>query len=131
MSDPVNDRDKLKQQLDSIGTRYITRTLGEMDRLKEISQQALNGGAAAAFKDVEHLAHKIHGSGAMFGFDRLSQCAGEVEHIAGFLAKGEGPDEYKTLSPETLCEKLREGVARLDESARAAARERGITVNAS
>ena len=130
MSDSLSDQDKLKQQLDSIGVRYITRTLGEMARLKELSQQALNG-SPAAFKDVEHLAHKIHGSGAMFGFDRLSECAGEVEHVAGFLAKGEGPDEYKSLSADALREKLRNGVVRLDESARAAARERGIAVNAS
>lgn len=130
MSDPSDDQNKLRQQLDSIGVRYITRTLGEMSRLKELSQQALNG-SPAAFKDVEHLAHKIHGSGAMFGFDRLSECAGEVEHIAGFLAKGEGPDEYKSLSPEALREQLRDGVTRLDESARVAAQERGIAVNAS
>lgn len=126
----MSDENKLKQQLDSIGARYIARTLGEMTRLKEISQQALNG-SPAAFKDVEHLAHKIHGSGAMFGFDRLSECAGEVEHLAGFLAKGEGPEEYKTLGADVLREKLRDGVARLDELARAAAEERGIALNAS
>lgn len=130
MSDAPSNQDKLKQQLDSIGTRYITRTLGEMDRLKETSQLALNG-SPAAFKDVEHLAHKIHGSGAMFGFDRLSDCAGEVERLAGFLVKGEGPEEYRTLSADALREKLRAGVARLDELARAAAQERGIAVNGS
>src|SRR5262245_59434715 len=123
----MSDADKLKQQLDSIGARYITRTLGEMERLKELAQQALNG-APAAFKDVEHLAHKIHGSGAMFGFDRLSECAGEIEHLAGFLVKGEGPEEYQRLSAQTLHEKLRDGVARLDEYTRTAAQERGIAV---
>ena len=129
MSDATGSQDKLKQQLDSIGARYIARTLGEMDRLKEVSQQALNG-SPAAFKDVEHLAHKIHGSGAMFGFDRLSECAGEVEHIAGFLVKGEGPDEYKSLGVDALRDKLRDRVARLEQLARAAAQERGIAVNA-
>jgi HPt (histidine-containing phosphotransfer) domain-containing protein len=130
MNDGTSSQDKLKQQLDTIGARYIARTLGEMDSLKDTAQQALNG-SPSAFKDVEHLAHKIHGSGAMFGFDRLSECAGEVEHIAGFLVKGEGPDEYKALGAEALREKLRAGVARLDELARAAAQERGIAVNAS
>jgi HPt (histidine-containing phosphotransfer) domain-containing protein len=124
----MSDTDELKQKLNSIGDRYIARTLGEMDRLNEMSQQALSG-SSASFKDVERLAHKIHGSGAMFGFDRLSECAGEVEHIAGFLMNGEGPDEYRTLSAETLREKLRDAVARLDEFARAAAQERGIAVN--
>jgi HPt (histidine-containing phosphotransfer) domain-containing protein len=126
----MSDADELKQKLNSIGDRYIARTLGEMARLTEMSQQALSG-ASASFKDVEHLAHKIHGSGAMFGFDSLSECAGEVEHIAGFLVNGEGPDEYRTLSADTLREKLRAAVARLDEFARAAAQERGIAVNAS
>jgi HPt (histidine-containing phosphotransfer) domain-containing protein len=130
MSDATSSQDKLKKQLDSIGARYIARTLGEMGGLKETSRQALNG-SPAAFKDVEQLAHKIHGSGAMFGFDRLSECAGEVERIAGFLAKGEGPDEYKALGVDALREKLRDGVARLDELARVAAQERGIAVNAS
>lgn len=130
MSDPSEVQNKLRQQLDGIGVRYIIRTLGEMERLKELSQQALNG-SSACFRDVEHLAHKIHGSGAMFGFEHLSECAGEVEHLAGFLAKGEGPEEYKSLSAEALRQKLRDGVVRLDESARASAQERGIGGNAS
>ena len=126
----MSDEERLRQQMASIGVRYLGRTLGELQRMRELLQAALNG-TPALFKDLEHLAHKIHGSGAMFGFDALSDRAGEIEHIAGFLAKGEGPDEYKSMSESDLHQRLREGVAQLTESTHKAARERGIDINAS
>jgi HPt (histidine-containing phosphotransfer) domain-containing protein len=126
----VNEQEKLKQQMAQIGSRYIGRTFGELQRMQELLQQAL-GGSPAMMKDLEHLAHKIHGSGAMFGFDRVSDQAGEIEHIAGFLQRGQGPEHYQRLSEQELHARLREGVVKLYEITRLAAIERGIDVNAS
>jgi HPt (histidine-containing phosphotransfer) domain-containing protein len=130
----MNDEDRLKQQMAQIGTRYLGRTLGEMQRMHELLQSALNG-SPAMMKDLEHLAHKIHGSGAMFGFDLVSDHAAQIEHLAGFLHKGEGPEHFnerfKTMSEQQLHTELRDSVAKLDEVTRAAAKERGIELNAS
>jgi HPt (histidine-containing phosphotransfer) domain-containing protein len=126
----VNEQERLRQQMAQIGSRYIGRTFGELQRMQELLQLAL-GGSPAMMKDLEHLAHKIHGSGAMFGFDRVSDQAGEIEHIAGYLHRGQGPDHYQRLSEEELHTRLRECVGKLYEVTRVAAIERGIDVNAS
>jgi HPt (histidine-containing phosphotransfer) domain-containing protein len=126
----MNDQDgKLQNQLALIGARYLARTLGEMQRLHELLHLSLDS-SPGMLKDLEHLAHKIHGSGAMFGFEALSERAADVEHLAGFLAKREGPEEFKRLSDDDLKRRLRDCVAKLDEVTRAAAKERGIELNA-
>ena len=126
----MSDEERLRQQMAQIGVRYLGRTLGEMQRMRELLDSALNG-SPALLKDLEHLAHKIHGSGAMFGFDSLSDTAGEIEHVAGVLVKGEGPEQYKSMTESELHLRLRDAVARLDGATRQAATERGIDVNAS
>jgi HPt (histidine-containing phosphotransfer) domain-containing protein len=124
----MSDENRLQQQMAQIGVRYLGRTLGELQRMHELLHSALNG-SPAMLKDLEHLAHKIHGSGAMFGFDALSDTAGEVEHIAGVLGKGEGPEHYKALSESELQERLRAAVAKLDAATRKAATARGVNVD--
>jgi HPt (histidine-containing phosphotransfer) domain-containing protein len=124
----MSDEDKLKQQMAQIGVRYLTRTLGEMQRMHEVLHSAVNG-SPAMMKDLERLAHKIHGSGAMFGFDGLSDNAGEIEHIAGVLGNGEGPEQYKSMSESELHQRLHSAVAKLDAATRQAATERGIDLN--
>jgi hypothetical protein len=54
-------------QLHDIADRYLLRTVRETDELLEFVSKSL-AGDAPALKQTEQLAHKIHGSGAMFGF---------------------------------------------------------------
>jgi HPt (histidine-containing phosphotransfer) domain-containing protein len=125
----MNDQERLKQQMAQIGVRYLSRTLGEMHRMEELVREVLNG-SPAMLKDLEQLAHKIHGSGAMFGFELLSDHAGEIEHLAGFMARREDDERFKNLSEQDLQQRLRDSVTKLDKVARAAAKERGIELNA-
>lgn len=78
----MDEREKLRQQMSEIGDRYLKRTLAEMERLRQLVEQAC-GGEAQAVTEIAHMAHKIHGSGAMFGFDALSDCARELEVLVG------------------------------------------------
>jgi len=126
----MNEQERLKQQMAVIGARYIARTLGELQRLEELLPQAL-GESPAHMKDLEHLAHKIHGSGAMFGFDRVSDQAGEIEHIAGVIQRQQGPERFLNMGRAELEARLREAVEKLRDATRTAAIERGIDVNAS
>lgn len=107
--------DRMLQQLGEIGLRYLKRTIGEIGTLRELLTQ-LQAGDASRLKEIEQLSHKINGSGAMFGFDDLSNQAREIE-----LAAGNGA----VYTPE-LHSKLEFYVAGLEAAAAAAARERGI-----
>jgi HPt (histidine-containing phosphotransfer) domain-containing protein len=73
--------DELQQKITDISRRYIQRTAGEIDGLRELIAKARTGNTAA-LKDIEHLAHKIYGSGAMFGFEPVSEQARELELAA-------------------------------------------------
>lgn len=123
------DDDKLREQLASIGARYLTRTLAELKRINELASQA-EGGSSTALKDLEHAAHKIHGSGAMFGFNELSDHAGTIEQIAGHLADGDGPEHLRAVSQDELHRRLATSVVQLSEVTRKTAVSLGIEPNA-
>ena len=88
----MQDDEKLRQQIADIAVRYIKRTQGELSQLRE-ALAAIRAGDAGAQKQLERLAHKIHGSGAMFGFDAISERAQEIEQLAG-----SGQSDKQTLS---------------------------------
>jgi HPt (histidine-containing phosphotransfer) domain-containing protein len=123
-----HEEERLRQQMASIGARYLTRTLGELTRIGELLAQ-VTGGSSTAPKELQHAAHKIHGSGAMFGFHELSERAREVEHIAGHLASGDGPEHLRALDHEELRRRLAASVAQLDETTRSTARNLGLDGN--
>lgn len=109
-----NDGDKLQQQIADIGMRYLRRTLGEMAQLRTHLEQARSG-TADAVREIERMAHKIHGSGAMFGFDAVSERADQLERIA---AEGGGSSEF--------LERLEGGIAALEAQVKQDAQMRGI-----
>ena len=124
------DDDKLREQLASIGARYLKRTLGDLQRITELASDA-QAGSPTALKDLEQAAHKIHGSGAMFGFHEVSDHAGTIEQIAGHLADGDGPVHLHALGAEELRGRLATAVQRLADVTRQAAANLGIEPNAS
>jgi HPt (histidine-containing phosphotransfer) domain-containing protein len=110
----MDDRNKLNQSLAEIGGRFIMRTLGELDQLKALLEQA-RAGTPGSVKEIERVSHKIAGSGAMFGFDAVSERAQELEILA----------EAGAADSESL-QRLAERVAALDQEVRSAARSRGV-----
>ena len=107
--------DRMQQQLGEIGLRYLKRTLGEIGTLRDLLAK-LRAGESSRLKEIEHLSHKIHGSGAMFGFDGLSGQAREIEMTAG-SGQADSPD---------LHARLEQHIAALEAAATTTARERGI-----
>lgn len=77
----MNEDEKLQQQIADIALRYLKRTLGEIEQLRTCLDQARRG-SSESFQVLGRLAHKIHGSGAMFGFDSVSERAYEIEQLA-------------------------------------------------
>jgi HPt (histidine-containing phosphotransfer) domain-containing protein len=109
-----NDENKLQQQIADIGTRYLKRTLGEVGQLRAYLEQARSG-SADALKEIERMAHKIHGSGAMFGFDAVSERADELERIAAQAGRDRG-----------LLQSIEGSIAALESQVQQDAQVRGI-----
>jgi HPt (histidine-containing phosphotransfer) domain-containing protein len=109
----MSDQEQLRSKLSEIGGRYINRTLGEIEQLKTFSEGAV-AGSEEALKELGTLAHRIRGSGAMFGYQEISKSAEAIELLANRGALSEA--EQQTM--RTLVDELAEEVKR-------AAKERG------
>jgi HPt (histidine-containing phosphotransfer) domain-containing protein len=107
------ERDELQQKIADIGGRYIQRTAGEISGLPDMIAK-VRAGDAAACKEIEHLAHKIYGSGAMFGFDAVSDQARALE-----LA-------VRDVTDPGRLDKLQEHADRLQQTVHAALRARRL-----
>lgn len=109
----MDERDELQQKIADIGGRYIQRTAGELAGLRELIAK-VRGGSATARKDIEHLAHKIYGSGSMFGFDAVSEQARALELAA------------KDATDPSMLDKLQQHADGLEQQVQVALRARGL-----
>lgn len=71
---------ELQDQMEKIGARFLDRVLADFDAM-ELTLQELRSGNASAAATLEMSAHRIHGSGAIFGFSGLSEAAGALEAL--------------------------------------------------
>ena len=108
----MDERDELQQKIADIAGRYIQRTAGELGGLRELIAKVRAGNTAAA-KEIEQLAHKIYGSGSMFGFEAVSEQARELEVAA-----------KEAIDPQ-MVERLQVRADALEEQVQAAIRARG------
>jgi HPt (histidine-containing phosphotransfer) domain-containing protein len=76
----TNDID-MQRKMAVIGARYLARTTAELGDLQRMVTELPTGGNAT-LKEIEILAHRIRGSGAVFGFAQLSDIAGVIEMLA-------------------------------------------------
>lgn len=125
----MHDEDGLKSDVAALSGRYLMRTLGDVERLKGWVLE-FETGSPGSLKEIERMAHKIHGSGAIFGFATMSEPAGEIEHIAARLTGGPAPQYLHELSQDELRQRMLESLTRLDRAAHAAARKLGIEPDA-
>src|SRR5262245_59051026 len=109
----MDERDELQQKIADIAGRYIQRTAGELGSLRELIAKVQAGHTAAA-KEIEQLAHKIYGSGSMFGFEAVSEQARELELIA------------KDTTDPQMADKLQVRADALEAQVQAALRARGV-----
>jgi chemotaxis protein histidine kinase CheA len=101
---------QIQEKMRSLGERYLRRTYSEVSQLETCLTQ-MRSGSREAIKEMERLMHKIRGSGAMFGFAELSDCAGDAE----LLCVAHPNDPAIATQLETHVNRLR---ARLHEAAR-------------
>jgi HPt (histidine-containing phosphotransfer) domain-containing protein len=80
----ITDNPDVQRRMAELGQRYLERTAGELLQLQSYIEQLAQGDGEAV-KNIEVLAHRIRGSGAMFGFELMSDVAGEIELLAAML----------------------------------------------
>lgn len=78
---------ELQQKIAQIAQRYLDRIPGEVEKLDEMIGEAAAGNAEI-LGDIEALAHRMHGGGAMLHFEEVSDRAGVLEHLAHEARQG-------------------------------------------
>jgi chemotaxis protein histidine kinase CheA len=71
---------QLREQVAALGQKFLQRTQDQATSLRELLA-SLSEGDESVLARMQELSHKIHGSGAMFGFDEVSRFAGEIEQL--------------------------------------------------
>lgn len=104
MSD-TPDETYLRTQLGTLGEKFLQRTSDQLLIMRE-QLAAVAAGDAGALQLIQELAHKIHGSGAMFGFPLLSECGGELERVSAEAR----PDSEAAQQLQVLLERLTEAL---------------------
>jgi len=93
----TDGEEQLREQVKLLGEKFLLRTAGQITTLRE-QMLRLRAGNRDALVMIQELTHKIHGSGAMFGFADLSERAGEMERLVVAGATGtEALDRLDTL----------------------------------
>jgi HPt (histidine-containing phosphotransfer) domain-containing protein len=104
---------RVRQQVSQLGEKFLRRTQAEAIILGDLFER-IQAGDMTVLPQLEAMAHKIHGSGAMFGFPAVSECAGEMEHLAEHLMTAEGAADVHTGN--TL-QRLKDCISQLAQAA--------------
>jgi chemotaxis protein histidine kinase CheA len=92
---------QLRHQVKLLGEKFLLRTAGQIVTLREHLAR-LAEGDRNALTDMQELTHKIHGSGAMFGFATLSETAGEIERLTVAAING----DLESVSADEVSDRL-------------------------
>lgn len=82
-----DDQAQIQERMQQLGVKFARRTQGELASMRELVEQARHGDAEAV-RNLELLAHKIHGTGATFGLTGISNTAGEIERLVAQSVAG-------------------------------------------
>ena len=101
--------ENLPSRMAAIGQRYLARTHTEITELHTLVAK-LSASDLQALRDIELVAHRIRGSGAVFGYHKLSDAAGTIEMLAMQSADG------GIVDLEALREQMKQGIASLTQA---------------
>jgi CheY-like chemotaxis protein len=99
--DHSNEGD-LASHVTRLGSRFLQRTGNDTIELRSLIEHAY-GGDPIVIKQIELLAHKINGTGSIFGYAAISTCASDLERLAvktGLL------EPARALAPQALQQML-------------------------
>lgn len=93
----MSNADDLQERMLELGHRYLERTEREVVELTALVSRITEGGDSV-YQQIEVLAHRIRGSGAMFGFSSVSDAAAAMEILSAEAKVGRHPDRVNTQS---------------------------------
>jgi HPt (histidine-containing phosphotransfer) domain-containing protein len=73
---------ELREQLRILAGKFLQRTAVQIGQLRTELDRLAGTGDPEALRVILEITHKIHGSGAMFGFERISAVAGELQALS-------------------------------------------------
>jgi CheY-like chemotaxis protein len=79
----------LVAEVTSLTGSFLQRTRRDVGRLRKLLER-LHTGDGSALRELERLAHSIHGSAAMFGFPAISESGGAIEDLTDAMMSGVG-----------------------------------------
>jgi HPt (histidine-containing phosphotransfer) domain-containing protein len=100
MTNMAEKQAAMRDKIAVLAERFLQRCANDVSSGRELLEQ-LKRGNPGAYKDMEHLAHRIAGTGSSLGFQSLSAQAVTVERFA--------EAQLSTGTPDP------EAIARLDE----------------
>jgi HPt (histidine-containing phosphotransfer) domain-containing protein len=93
-------RAAIHERISQLAVRFLQRCVDEAAAMQDHAAQiraSIETNASLAprelesLRQLEHLAHKIHGTAASFGHPALSERGGDIERLAESLLNGEQP----------------------------------------
>jgi two-component system, OmpR family, response regulator len=72
--------EELAAEVTTLTGSFLQRMQRDVRRLRHLLER-LAVGDGSALRELERLAHTIHGSAAMFGFPAISECGGMIERL--------------------------------------------------
>ncbi|MBV9969873.1 MAG: Hpt domain-containing protein [Xanthobacteraceae bacterium] len=116
---------QLSEHVKALADKFLQRTAGQILVFQQ-QLAALAAGDRGVLTPIAEVAHKIHGSGAVFGFPAISESAGKLEELSERLAAESGFEgEPPVLQwSQQLTECVAELSAALHEAVRSAGKSK-------
>jgi HPt (histidine-containing phosphotransfer) domain-containing protein len=89
----MSDNNNLSLRTSELARKYLERTSAEVDELRQLIAQVPRGDEHT-YRNIEILVHRIRGSGALFGFELISDAALGIESLAIDAKIGLHPDRH-------------------------------------
>lgn len=89
--------DELRAKVAVIAGRFLDRVAKEIGQLETLVDRAASGDLTVV-KEIEALAHRMHGSGAMLHFEEISDSAGELERMSAEFASAGQVDQPRMIA---------------------------------
>lgn len=103
-----------RTRMAELAAKFVNRSNGDLATMRA-AVKSLQAGDAGGLGEIQHLAHRMVGTGATLGFERLADRARDLERLAEKQAPGDGPDAA--------------GLERFDAALRALGEELGAVAN--
>jgi chemotaxis protein histidine kinase CheA len=116
---------ELRDQVKTLGEKFLQRTSGQIPQLETELDRIAASGDRDALRAFQEMVHKIHGSGAMFGFDLISDLAGNLEALTLVPA---GQPTGDAASVAALAAQMRPVLEQLAKAVTAAATRSAPTI---